>query len=112
LLSGYKEKLGTATQNNGVESKGELSGEHGYSSTQPGRITAENSSERQKALAKAPSAGVHFKVNGGNDLTSDGMLIGYELVEREEQISKLESRKKDAFLGLSRRNEYGQEVMN
>jgi hypothetical protein len=81
------------------------------SSTQPGRLTAENSTERREALAKARSAGVHFKVTGGDHLTWDDMLIGYELVKREEQISKLESRKKDA-LGASRRNEYGQEVIN
>jgi hypothetical protein len=65
------------------------------SSKQPGRLTAENSSERCKALAKARSAGVHFKVTGGDHLTSDDMLIGYELVEREEEIAKLESQKKD-----------------
>jgi hypothetical protein len=34
-------------------------------STQPGRITAENSSERREALSKARTAGVHFKVTGG-----------------------------------------------
>jgi hypothetical protein len=34
-------------------------------STQPGQLTAENSCERRKALAKAQSAGVHFKVTGG-----------------------------------------------
>ncbi len=39
------------------------------------------------------------------------MLIGYELVEREEEISKLESRKKDA-LGATQRNEHAQEVIN
>jgi hypothetical protein len=65
------------------------------SSKQPGRLTAKNSSERCKALAKARSAGVHFKVTGGDHLTSDDMLIGYELVEREEEIAKLESQKKD-----------------
>jgi hypothetical protein len=81
------------------------------SSKQPGRLMAENSSERRKALAKARSAGVHFKVTGGNHLTSDDMLIGYELVEREEESAKLESQMKDA-LGASRRNEYGQEVIN
>ncbi len=70
-------------------------------SAQPGRLTAENSSERREALAKARSAGVHFKVTGGDYLTSeDDMMIGYELVEREEEIAKLESQKKDA-LGAS-----------
>jgi hypothetical protein len=39
------------------------------------------------------------------------MLIGYELVEREEEIAKPESQKKDT-LGASRRNEYCQEVIN
>jgi hypothetical protein len=38
------------------------------------------------------------------------MLIGYELVEREEEIAKLESRKKDA-LGATQRNEHAQEVI-
>jgi hypothetical protein len=70
-------------------------------SSKQGRITAENSSERREALAKARSAGVHFKVTGGDYLTSeDDMMIGYELVEREEEIAKLESQKKDA-LGAS-----------
>ncbi len=38
------------------------------------------------------------------------MLIGYELVKREEQIMKLESRKKDA-LGATQRKEHAQEVI-
>ena len=44
-------------------------------------------------------------------MTSDDMLIGYELVERREEIAKLESHKKDA-LGATRRNEHAQEVIN
>jgi hypothetical protein len=79
-------------------------------SVQPGRLVAENSSERRKALAKAQTAGVYFKVIGGGHLTSDNMLIGYELVKREEEIMKLESQKKDA-LGAARRNEHAQEVI-
>jgi hypothetical protein len=79
-------------------------------SAQPGRLTAENSTERREALAKARSAGVHFKVTGGDHLTSDDMLIRYELVEREEKIMKLESRKKDA-LGSTQRKEHAQEVI-
>ena len=79
-------------------------------SVQPGRLTAENSTEGRKALAKARTAGVHFKVTGGDHLTSDNMLIGYELVEREEKIMKLESRKKDA-LGATQRKEHAQEVI-
>jgi hypothetical protein len=39
------------------------------------------------------------------------MLIGYELVERKEEIMKLESRKKDA-LGATRRNAHADEVIN
>jgi hypothetical protein len=39
------------------------------------------------------------------------MLIGYELVDREEEITKLESRKKDA-LGATLRNEHAKEVIN
>jgi hypothetical protein len=38
------------------------------------------------------------------------MLIGYELVVREEEIMKLESQKKEA-LGATRRNEHAQEVI-
>jgi hypothetical protein len=38
------------------------------------------------------------------------MLIGYEFVEREEIVEKLENRKKDA-LGATRRNEHAQEVI-
>jgi hypothetical protein len=53
-------------------------------SAQPGQLMTENLSERREALAKARTAGVHFKVTGGDHLTSDDMLIGYELVEREE----------------------------
>jgi hypothetical protein len=34
-------------------------------SAQPGRLTTENLSERREALAKARTAGVHFKVTGG-----------------------------------------------
>jgi hypothetical protein len=34
-------------------------------SEQPGRLTTENSIERREALGKARSAGVHFKVTGG-----------------------------------------------
>jgi hypothetical protein len=44
-------------------------------------------------------------------LTSDDMLTGYELVEREEGITKLESQKKDA-LCATRRNEHAEEVIN
>jgi hypothetical protein len=72
---------------------------------------AENSSERRKALVKAQTTGVHFKVTGGDHLTSDDMLIGYELVERKEEIMKLESPKKDA-LGATRRNAHADEVIN
>jgi hypothetical protein len=79
-------------------------------STQPGLLTAENSSEGCKALAKAQSAGVHFKVTEGDHLTSDNMLIPYELLEREEEIAKLESRKKDT-LGATQRNKHAQEVI-
>ena len=43
-------------------------------------------------------------------MTSDDMLIRYELVEREEKIMKLESRKKDA-LGSTQRKEHAQEVI-
>jgi hypothetical protein len=43
-------------------------------------------------------------------LASDNLLIGYELVEREEEIMKLESQKKEA-LGVTRRNEHAQEVI-
>jgi hypothetical protein len=39
------------------------------------------------------------------------MMIGYKLVEREEQISKLESRKKDT-LGATQRKENAEEVIN
>jgi hypothetical protein len=44
-------------------------------------------------------------------LTSDDMLIGYELVQRKEAITKLESRKKDA-LGATRRNAHAEEVIS
>jgi hypothetical protein len=80
-------------------------------SSQPGQLTAENSSERQEALAKARTAGVHIKVTGGDHLTSDDMLVGYELVERREEIMKLESQKKDA-LGATRRDPHAEEVIN
>ena len=46
-------------------------------SVQPGRITTENSSEWRKALGKAQTFGVHFKVTEGDHLTSDEMLLGY-----------------------------------
>jgi hypothetical protein len=44
-------------------------------------------------------------------LTSDDMLIGYELVERREEITYLESQKTDA-LGVTRRNANAEEVIN
>jgi hypothetical protein len=39
------------------------------------------------------------------------MLIGYVLIEREEEIAKLGKQKKDA-LGASPRKKHGQEVIN
>jgi hypothetical protein len=80
-------------------------------SEQPGRLTTENSIERREALGKARSAGVHFKVTGGDHLTSDDMFIATELLARREEITKLESQKQDA-LGATRRNELAQGVIN
>ena len=80
-------------------------------SAQPGRLAAEKSSERREVLAKARSTGVHFKVTGGGHLTSDYMLVGYELVERKDKFTKLESQKKDA-LGVTQINEQAQQVIN
>ena len=71
------------------------------SSTRPGRITAENSNERREDLEKLRTASVRFRINGGGHLTSDDMIIGYEIVEKKEN-RKLESHKKDA-LGVTQR---------
>jgi hypothetical protein len=78
-------------------------------SEQPGRLTTENTTERREALASARTAGVYFKVTGGDHLTSDDMLIGYELVKRKEEMAKLESQE---ALGATRRNELAQAVIN
>ena len=72
-------------------------------SSQPWRITHDNSSKCREALIESQTDGVHFKVTGGYHFTSDDMLIGYELVEKKKKITKLESQKKDALVAIQRK---------
>jgi len=68
-----------------------------------GPVTVANTRERQEALAAAHTHGKIFFVMGGEHVTSNDMLIGVELNQRNAEVAEREKEKKSRVEYHSRR---------